>query len=68
MNKNNINLMVYSPTPESGINTSLSLYYFYSYFFLAKKIYMHVRKINLFLFIYLLTYVHVRKIKKYVNA
>jgi hypothetical protein len=35
MNKNNVNLLVYSLTPELGIkNTGLNLYYFYSVYFI----------------------------------
>ena len=57
MNKNNVNLLVYSLTPESGIkNTDLNLYYFYLLYFiyLARKIkkICACEKINLFLFIY----------------
>jgi hypothetical protein len=38
VNKNNINLLVYLLTPESGINTGLNLYYFYSLYFILFSI------------------------------
>jgi hypothetical protein len=63
MIKNNINLLVYSPTPESGIKYwfKFILFLFVIFFLFRKKIYVHVRKINLFLlatlFIFILGYI-----------
>ena len=59
MNKNNVNLLVYSLTLESGIkNIGLNLYYFYSVYFILfsqkNKKNMCMRK-NQFIFIYLFT-------------
>jgi len=44
MNKNNINLPVYSPTPESGVKYWFKFILFL--FFIYKKIYVNVRKMN----------------------
>ena len=58
MNKNNVNLLVYLLTPESGIKIPVSIYIIFIrciLFYLArKKIYMCMRK-NKFIFIYLFT-------------
>ena len=44
MIKNNINLLVYSPTPESGIKYwfKFILFLFVRFFLFRKKIYVHV--------------------------
>ena len=44
MIKNNINLLVYSPTPESGIKYwfKFILFLFVIFFYLEKNIYVHV--------------------------
>jgi len=54
MNKNNINLPVYSPMPESGVKYwfKFILFLFILFYFILfiKKIYVHVWKINGFIY------------------
>ena len=58
MNKNNVNLLVYSPTPESGIKIPVSIYIIFIrciLFYLARKIKDMCMRKNKFIIIYLFT-------------
>jgi hypothetical protein len=65
MNKNNINLPDYSPTPESGVKYwfKFILFLFIIFYFIYQKIYIYIGACLKNKLIYLFTYTRVRNKK-----